>query len=132
VATQLQRRAAIPSGELEGCFGLVVSSRERMASSRSVTAVEAPCMGVPPVMEILVGGGLGPGPGVDEREAGVELGRELGLDLDFGARRSDTRLPAAEGGALDGGGVAGFGGGALVGPSLLGCEGVDVPDRAGM
>jgi hypothetical protein len=121
----------MPAAEFEGCFGLVVSSRERMASSRSVTAVEAPCMGVPPVMEILVAEGLGPGPGVDDREAGFELGLELGLDLDFGASKSETRLPAADGGALDGGGVADFGGGAFVGPSL-GCDGVEVPDLAGM
>lgn len=110
---------------------MVVNSRERMASSRSVTAVEAPCIGVPPVMDILVVDCLGPGPGVDDREAGFELGRELGLDLDFGARRSETRLPAADGGALGGGGVADLGGGPLDGPSLA-CAGVEVPDLAGM
>ena len=70
-------------------------------------------MGVPPVMLILVVVALGLGPGVDEREVGVDEGRELGRDLDFGASRSETKLPAAEGGALDGGGV-----GALEGPSL--------------
>jgi hypothetical protein len=69
-------------------------------------------------MEILV-----VGPGVDDREVGVDLG------LDFGARRSETRLPAAEGGALTGGGVADLVGGVLDGPS---CEGVEVWDLAGI
>lgn len=82
-------------------------------------------------MDILVAGSFGPGPGVDDREAGFELGLELGLDLDFGASKSETRLPAAEGGAFEGVGVAAFGGGPLLGPSFA-CEGVEVPDLAGM
>src|SRR5699024_4858507 len=52
VATQLHRRAAgSPVAR-----GLVESSRVRMAESRSVRAVEAPFMGVPPAMEIFVAG----------------------------------------------------------------------------
>jgi hypothetical protein len=82
-------------------------------------------------MDILVAAGLGPGPGVDDREVGFELGLEFGLDFDFGASKSETRLPAAEGGAFEGGGVADLGGGALVRPSFA-CEGVEVPDLAGM
>lgn len=131
MATQLHLREAMPAGELEACLGLVVSSRERMASSRSVSAVEAPCPGIPPVMEILVVVGLGPGPGVDDREAGLELGLEFGLDLDLGASRSETRLPIAEGGAFDSGGVPDFCGGGLEGPSIR-CAGVEVPDLAGI
>jgi hypothetical protein len=120
----------MPAGEFDGCFGLVVSSSERMASSRSVSAVDAPCIGVPPAIEILVAAVLDPGPGVEDRETGLEPGLEFGLDLDFGTPRSETRVPAAEGGGLDGGGVADFDGGG-VGPSA-GCEGVDVPDLAGI
>lgn len=56
-----------------------------MAASRSVKAVEAPFMGVPPTMEILVE--LPPGFGVDEREALADLG------LDFAAGSSEIRKP---------------------------------------
>lgn len=55
-----------------------------MAESSSVRAVEAPCIGVPPVMEIFVFG------------AGEEV-REAGALFDVGFR-SDIRWPAAEGG----------------------------------
>jgi hypothetical protein len=71
-------------------LGLVCSSRERMAESRAVRAVDAPCMGVPPVMLTLVLGA-----GEDVREAGALL--EAGF-------RSDIRWPAAEGGVRDVGG----------------------------
>lgn len=77
--------------------GLVVISRERIAASRSATAPEAPCMGVPPVIDTLVLGALffeEEGPGVEEREVGFDVG------LGFGARRSEIREPAAEGGVL--------------------------------
>lgn len=86
-ATQLQRREAIPEEELEVWVGLVVISSCRMASSRSERAVEAPCMGVPPAMEIFVVVVFLPliGPGVEVRETGLDLG--LGLP------RSETKVP---------------------------------------
>lgn len=61
-----------------------------MAASRSERAVEAPCIGVPPVMEIFVEAVevFGPGPGVEDREAGFERG------FVFGASRSEVRMPA--------------------------------------
>ncbi|ROW13981.1 hypothetical protein VPNG_04094 [Cytospora leucostoma] len=137
VATQLQRRAETSSRLEEERDGFVVTSRERMAASRSATAVEAPCMGVPPVREILVVCPLllppppppppplvEDGPGVELREAGPELG------FCFGARRSETSEPAADGGGLlgfwFGGGVEVFGVGALDGTLLP--AGVDAPD----
>jgi hypothetical protein len=82
VAWQLQRRAA----KLSLFVGLVWSSRERIAESKAVRAVEAPCMGVPPVMAILVFG------------AGEEV-RVTGAlrDVGFG---SEIRRPAAEGGGF--------------------------------
>jgi hypothetical protein len=55
-----------------------------MAESRAVRAVEAPCMGVPPVIFTLVLGA-----GEEVREAGALL--EVGI-------RSDIRWPAADGG----------------------------------
>lgn len=123
MATQLHLRAAMPAGVLEAWVGLVVSSSERMACSRSVRAVEAPCMGVPPAMEILVVVFLAPGPGVDD----LELGLEFGLDLDLGTgSRSETKVPAA----LD----CGFGcvcccDGGFDGPwSWCGVEAPDLPD----
>jgi hypothetical protein len=75
----------------------VVISSVRMASSRSDNTVEAPCIAVPPEMLTLVFG-----PGVEERDAGV--------DLDLGGGRSDMRRPAADGAgrAAGGGGVADF------------------------
>jgi hypothetical protein len=80
VAMQSQCRAA-----LSLFVGLVWISSERMAESSAERAVEAPCMGVPPVMFILVFG-----PGEEVREVGALL--EVGF-------RSDMRWPAAEGGA---------------------------------
>jgi hypothetical protein len=71
-------------------LGLVCSSRERMAESRPVRAVDAPCIGVPPVMLTLA---FGAGDAV--REAGALL--EVGF-------RSDMRCPAAEGGVRGVGG----------------------------
>lgn len=62
-----------------------------MAESRAVRAVDAPCMGVPPVMLTLVFG------------AGEEV-RDVGALLEEGFR-SDMRWPAAEGGVRD---VAGW------------------------
>ncbi|KUI60727.1 hypothetical protein VP1G_11228 [Cytospora mali] len=128
VATQLQRRAATSSGPEEDRDGFVVISRERMAASRSATAVEAPCMGVPPVMEILVVWPvpLDDGPGVELREVGFDLG------FCFGARRSETSEPAADGGALFDfcwcdGGVEILGVDVLDGTLLD--EGVGPPDR---
>lgn len=129
-ATQLHLRAAIPAAELVEWEGFVVISSERMAWSRSESAVEAPCMGTPPAMDILVA--LPPlwwflpdGPGVEVLEFGFDLA------LDLGRPRSDTRVPVAEGGALEdcvGGGVAVLTGGALLGPALAALDGVDVPD----
>lgn len=52
--------------------GFVVISRERMAASRSAIAVDAPAMGSPPAIDILVV--------VDAEGFGVEL-RDTGLDL---------------------------------------------------
>lgn len=64
---------------------------------------------------------LDPGPGVDVRDTGLDLG------FDFGAaNRSETRLPAAEGGGFEGGGVEDFGVGALDGGLLF--TGVVLPD----
>lgn len=92
-ATQLHRREAMPEAELEVCVGLVVISSWRMASSRSERAVEAPCMGVPPAIEILVAAFLPLlGPGVEVREAGFDLG--------FGLPRSETNVPWADGGGF--------------------------------
>lgn len=85
VALQSQRRA-----EMSLILGLVCSSRERMAESSSVRAVEAPCMGMPPVMFTLVLGA-----GEEVREAGALF--EVGL-------KSDMRWPAADGGVRDVGG----------------------------
>jgi len=61
--------------------GFVCISSSRIADSRSVRAVDWPCMGVPPVMVTLVFDLDGD----DEREDGLE---------------SDIRRPAAEGGSL--------------------------------
>jgi hypothetical protein len=52
VATQLQRRAAALL--LAASEGLVLISSARIAWSRSASAVEEPCIGVPPVMDTLV------------------------------------------------------------------------------
>lgn len=97
-----------------------------MARSRSESAVEAPCMGTPPAIEILVVLPLlfrPNGPGVDARELGFDLG------FGFGIPRSDTSVPVADGGALEEwvGGVADLIGGALLGPALM-LEGVELPD----
>ncbi len=64
---------------------LVWISRERIAESRALRAVDAPCMGVPPVILTFVFG------------AGEEV-REPGALLDTGLR-SEMRWPAADGGA---------------------------------
>lgn len=89
-------------------------------------AVEAPCIGTPPAIDTLVALPLflPEGPGVDVREFGFDF------DLDFGTPRSDTNIPAADGGTLGvcaGGGVAVFAGCALLGPALA-FDDVDVPD----
>lgn len=99
-ATQLQRREAMPEEVLEVWVGLVVISSCRMASSRSERAVEAPCMGVPPAMEIFVGVFLLlvlVGPGVEVRETGLDCV----LGLGFGLPRSETSVPWADGGGFD-------------------------------
>lgn len=98
-----------------------------MAASRSATAPEAPCIGVPPVMDTFVLAALF----LDEAGPGVEL-RDVGFDEFFclGARRSETREPAADGGGLLafwGGGVDVLGVAALEGALLL--EAVDAPPR---
>lgn len=62
-----------------------------MAESRAERALEAPCMGVPPVMVTLVFEFL-PGAGDDVRELLLEVGRDFGF-------MSEMRAPAAEGGA---------------------------------
>lgn len=84
----------MPEDELEVCVGLVVISSWRMASSRSERAVEAPCMGVPPAMEILVALFLPLllGPGVEVRETGFDFG--------FGLPRSEINVPWADGGSF--------------------------------
>ena len=99
--TQLQRREATPSFVFEAWEGSVEISSERMAWSRSEMTLEEPCMGTPPVMEILVVVDcwllreLG-GPGVEVREEE--------LDLDFCLEgRSEMRAPAADGGGLGAG-----------------------------
>jgi hypothetical protein len=92
-------------------------------------------MGVPPVMEILVTCPLfleeeeGEGPGVELREVGFDVG----FCFCFGARRSETSEPAADGGCLlylgwDAGGAEIFGVDALDGTLLP--EGVGAPDLA--
>ena len=83
----------MPEAVLEVWVGLVVISSWRIASSRSESAVEAPCMGVPPAMEIFVAAFLPLlGPGVEVRETGLDLG--------FGLPRSETNVPWADGGAF--------------------------------
>jgi hypothetical protein len=49
-------------------------------------------------MDIFVADPLEPGPGVDDLELGLEFGLDLGLGT---GRRSDTRVPADLGWALD-------------------------------
>lgn len=63
--------------------GLVWISSSRMADSRSDNAVDWPCIGVPPAMEILVLG-----------FAAGDAEREFGLDV------SEIRRPAADGGSF--------------------------------
>lgn len=67
---------------------MVCTSRERIAESRAERAVEAPCIGVPPVMVTLV---LDFGAGEEVREVGLEL-------LFLRDLRSEMRGPEAEGG----------------------------------
>ena len=121
MATQLHRRAATSSAPDNE--GFVVISSERMAASRSFRAVEAPCIGVPPAMDTLADGvfDLELGPGVDVRETGLDLGFDFG-----GASKSETRLPAADGGGLERFGVEDLGVGAFDGGLLL--TGVELPD----
>lgn len=87
-AWQSQRREEV---SLEANEGLVCSSSARMAESRSMREVEAPCMGVPPERGMVV-----LGKGEEEREEGWEEGREEVRTLG----REDMRVPAAEGGAF--------------------------------
>lgn len=93
-----------------------------MASSRSERAVEAPCIGVPPAMEIFVVAFLPlEGPGVEVRETGLDLG--LGLP------RSETKVPWADGGGFGVGcfcavGFGCGGGGGLLGPPACSFDGV--------
>ena len=83
MAWQLQRRLAVSAGVVEERAGLVWISRARIAESRSLRAVEAPCIGIPPDRLILV---LGAGEGV--RDEVLTLGT------------SEIREPAADGGGL--------------------------------
>lgn len=95
--TQLHLREAIPAAVFVECVGFVVISRARMAWSRSVKAVEAPCMGTPPVMVILVVFALflEEGPGVEVLEFGFDRG------FDLGRPSSEIKVPpAAEGGSF--------------------------------
>lgn len=70
---------------------LVEISRLRIAASSSLSAEDAPCMDVPPVMFTFVFEGAGE----EVREAFREVEVELLLDL-----KSDIKVPAAEGGGL--------------------------------
>jgi hypothetical protein len=56
--------------------GFVEISSARIAASRSDMAVEAPAMGMPPAIEILVV--VAAGFGVELREAGVDFDFDLG------------------------------------------------------
>ena len=83
MAWQLQRRLAVSEAVDEEREGFVWISRVRIAESRSLRVVEAPCMDVPPERLILVFG------------AGEEVREEVRT-----SGRSEMRLPAAEGGGL--------------------------------
>ena len=96
------QRQRLRDGSGAGMVGLVDSSRARMAESRSVRVVEAPCMAVPPEMETFVDFGLlweaGAGEvprdweGVELRDlAGVMEVRTLGRT---GSRRVGTCFAA--------------------------------------
>ena len=89
VAMQLHLRFARSAAdcEFEASVGLVCSSRDRMAESRSERVFPAPCMLVPPVMLtfVLVGAG--------DAVRGVD-------DRDDGGSTSEIKGPDAEGGAL--------------------------------
>ena len=84
VAWQSQRRLAVSAAVVDESERFVCISRARMAESRSLRVVEAPCIGVPPERAILVLG------------AGEEV-REFVVRT-FG--RSERRVPAADGGGL--------------------------------
>lgn len=111
VAMQLQRRFEM--SWLEDRVGFVCISRARMADSRSLMAEEAPCMGVPPGMLILV------------------LGFEgfCFMDIVRGGLGSEIIWPAAEGGSFAGrnAGACGCGGGGE-GPRDLGAFCLLEPD----
>ena len=70
---------------------------------------------------------LEPGPGVEVRDTGFDFGFGLGRP------RSETRVPAADGGGFEGPRLGGggvdvcTGGGGLLGPPLA-CTGVEVSD----
>jgi hypothetical protein len=89
VPMQLQFLFLVSAGESEASEGLVWISRERMAESRSESAVEAPCIAVPPVSLILV-----------FRDGLAFLDDEAEPFLGGGARASEISCPAAEGGAV--------------------------------
>jgi len=91
VAIQLHLRRARSSGEASDNEGLVVISRLRIALSRSDSAVEAPCMALPPTMVIFIFCGCCAG----------EVERLPFALLDGGASESDIRDPAADGGSFD-------------------------------
>lgn len=85
----MQLHIRFASSAAEDKDGFVWISRDLMAESRSESAVEAPCMAVPPVMLTLVFG------------AG-EAVRELCADADLcGDSESETSDPAADGGNLE-------------------------------
>ena len=74
----------------EDKVGLVCISRPLMAESKSERAVLAPCMAVPPAMEIFVFVGAGAGEAVLD-----------GLPLFEEGIRSEISGPAAEGGGFE-------------------------------
>jgi len=90
VAMQLHRRRSMSSDDPEVKVGFVCISRLLIAESRSERAVLAPCIGVPPAIEILVFAAEG---------AGEDVLEDLAL---FGAgMRSEISGPAADGGGFD-------------------------------
>lgn len=83
MAWQLQRRLAVSAAVVLERVGLDWISRVRMAESRSLRAVEAPCMGIPP----------------DKLTLALGAGEEVRDDV-LTLGRSEIREPAADGGSL--------------------------------
>jgi hypothetical protein len=93
-----QRRASAEGGEI---VGFVVTSKARIAESRSASVEEAPCIGVPPVMETFAEGACFAGEavrGVDDTEVFDEGGLRDGEALrvcTFGSEGSRYPLKAS-------------------------------------